>query len=162
MHLSLGEALSFYNSQLNTYYTLWVFFFTASIGIVGFLYGNEIARDSLLVKVSASAIYFMLIIGNHHAISTTNSVLKEVKSSIQQASVNSPKSSEKVVVVMDQAINKLQDSSINFWARIKKLLSDVFYMLMVVSVLGGIWGSGFIAKPDSALHTANKSLKQDK
>ncbi len=146
MYLDLNDALSFYNTQLNTYYTLWVFFFTASIGIVGFLYGNDIARESRLVKFSASFIYFMLILGNHHAIYTTDRVLKDVKISIQNAYEVNKEQPQALKVSMKSAVEKLQDSSIDLLGRVVSLFTDVFYLIMVLSVLVGIWGSGFISK----------------
>jgi len=146
MYLNLNNALSFYNTQLNTYYTLWVFFFTASIGIAGFLYGNDIARDSTIVKASASFIYLMLILGNHHAISTTDKVLKDIKSNILKANRENKDASKELKVSMNDAVNKLQDSSINITGRVTALVKDGFYLIMVLTVLIGIWGAGYIVK----------------
>ena len=145
MYLSLNNALSFYNTQLNTYYTLWVFFFTASIGIAGFLYGNDIARDSIIVKASASFIYLMLILGNHHAISTTDKVLKDIKSNIIKANRENKDLSIELKVSMINTVDKLQDSSINLTNRVTALVKDGFYLIMVLTVLTGIWGAGYIA-----------------
>jgi len=149
--ITINEALSFFNSQQNTYYSLWVFFFTSSAGVVGFVYGNDFARGSIMVKIVASFLYFLIIIGNHHAINSTYQILNETRNSIQVAV---SEKSEKVDLT--QAVNLLQNSSLSLASRVKVLIADFFYLLSVVFIFSGIWFSGY-----STGKFANKSSQQN-
>ncbi|WP_210395505.1 hypothetical protein [Motiliproteus sediminis] len=142
MYLTLAEALSFHNSQLDTYYSLWVFFFTASIGIVGFFYGSSQVRESLLAKASATVIYLALVIGNHHAITSTNNLLNELKTNIQLTS----KHPQQEGVEVSAAVKLLQDNSLDVPSRVAALIGDGFYLFLVLFVIGGIWCSSMVVR----------------
>lgn len=152
----------FLNSQQNTYYSLWVFFFTASAGVVGFIYGNDFARGSLVVKAIASILYCVIIIGNHHAINSTFNILNETRDSIQVAVSKNDKN-----VDLTEAIKLLQDSSLDLICRAKALMGDPSYLMSVTFILLGIWFSGLnlnqliaFSRPLRSLPLPSRRLRQ--
>ncbi|MGF1733493.1 hypothetical protein L4D19_28620 [Photobacterium kasasachensis] len=126
--IDIMEAINLYLVSKSQYYTLWTFYFTASAGILGFVYGNRFARKSKLAKVIASILYMIVISGNSDAIFSTQKVLSETITQIE-------------AVVSDNSIseNKGQIEKVN----IKPAIS-VFEVTPINNVKWSYWFGTFL------------------
>lgn len=82
--IQLNDALILFQAYKEQYIFLWAFYFTASIGIVGFCYGHSNVRRSQSARLALTVVYLLLVVGNYFELSSTRDLMASIKSSLQE------------------------------------------------------------------------------
>jgi len=82
--MKIVEGIALYQNSKNTYYTLWVFFFTISSAILGFIYGGK-EPATFLESLGCTIAFVVIVGGNSKAIFTTQKIAKSIETELNAA-----------------------------------------------------------------------------
>lgn len=118
--ISFNELIQIYLAEKNTYYSLWVFYFTSSAAVLGFVYGGT-NNSQLISTIVTVVLYLVIVLGNSNAIFTTQKTLKATQDEMQDYfSECKQLIDEKNIVntekiVSEFAISTLEDVKFHYW-----------------------------------------------
>lgn len=119
--ISLNDSIQIFLSEKNTYYSLWVFYFTSSAAVLGFIYGGT-NNSQLINTIVTTVLYFVIVLGNSNAIFSTQTSLKTIEIEMQSAikinkqnNTNGSSNINASNIVAKFKITKLSEVKFHYW-----------------------------------------------